>query len=255
MSAVPHADRGRDDLTFFRAMITTMAAVLIAGFVIQLATGRSSFGAPLVVHLHAFVFMGWVAIVVTQAWLIASGRAGLHRTLGSLALAWLCAVLALGALVTLAAVRTGRVPFFFVPQHFLLVNSATLFAAAGFVVAALVLRKDHNWHPRLQIGAFMMLMGPGIGRIVPMPLLAPYAFEIASVIPLIVPWIGMARDRRVHGKVHPAWGWSIGVLVAVLIAARLIAFSPVGDAAYAAAAAGSQAAETDGRAFPPPPAH
>ena len=67
MSAVPHADRGRDDLTFFRAMITTMAAVLIAGFVIQLATGRSSFGAPLVVHLHAFVFMGWAAIVVTQA--------------------------------------------------------------------------------------------------------------------------------------------------------------------------------------------
>ena len=101
----------------------------------------------------------------------------------------------------------------------------------------------------------MMLMGPGIGRIVPMPLLAPYAFEIASVIPLIVPLIGMARDRRVHGKVHPAWGWSIGVLVAVLIAARLIAFSLVGDAAYAAAAAGSQAAETDGRAFPPPPAH
>ncbi len=255
MTTVSDVNPAQRDLRFFRTMITAMAAVLVSGFVLQLAMGRSSFGAPLIVHLHAFAFMGWVAIVVTQAWLVAGGRAGLHRTLGGLAAAWLCALLALGPMVTLAAVRTGRAPFFFVPQHFLLVNSATLFAAAGLVIAALALRRNRDWHPRLQIGAFMMLMGPGIGRIIPMPLLAPYAFEIASVIPLIVPLVGMARDRRVHGKVHPAWGWSIGVLVAVLIAARLVAFSPVGDAAYAAAAAGSPAAGSDGRAFPPPPPH
>lgn len=247
--------RGRDDLPFFRTTITAMAAVLVAGFVIQRATGRSSFDAPLIVHLHALTFMGWVAIVVTQAWLVAGGRTGLHRMLGGLAAAWLCAMLVLGPLVTLAAVRTGRVPFFFVPQHFLLVNSATLLGAAGFVVAALALRKDRDWHPRLQIGAFMMLMGPGIGRIIPMPLLAPWAFEIATVIPLVVPLIGMARDKRVHGKAHPAWGWSIGVVVAVLVAARLVAFSPIGDVVYAAAAAGSPAAGLDGRAFPPPPPH
>jgi len=65
----------------------------------------------------------------------------------------------------------------------------------------------------------------------------------------------MARDKRVHGRVHPAWLLSVGIVVAVQIAVRLIAFSPVGDAVYAAAAAGSPAATMDGRAFPPPPPH
>jgi hypothetical protein len=58
-------------------MVTAMALVLVAGFVLQLAMGRSSFGAPPVVHLHALVFMGWVAIVVAQAWLAAGGRSRL----------------------------------------------------------------------------------------------------------------------------------------------------------------------------------
>ena len=100
-----------------------------------------------------------------------------------------------------------------------------------------------------------MLMGPGIGRIIPMPLLGAHAFEIASLIPLVVPLIGMARDRRVHGKIHPAWLWALGVPVVLLIAVRLVVYSPVGDAIYAAAAAGSPAAGSDGRAYPPPPPH
>lgn len=249
------AGAGQGDLRFFRTMITAMAAVLVSGFVLNLAMGRSSFGAPPIVHVHAVAFMGWVTIVVTQAWLVAGGRADLHRKLGALALAWLCAMLLLGPLVTIAAIRTGRVPFFFQPQHFLLADPATVFAAAGMVVAAVLLRKNRDWHPRLQIGAFMMLMGPGIGRLIPMPLLAPWAFEIASLIPLVVALVGMARDKRVHGKVHPAWLLSAGIVVAVQIAVRVVAFSPVGDAIYAAAAAGSPAAGTDGRAFPPPPPH
>ena len=253
VSAVPTPVPGQGDLRFHRGMVTAMALVLVAGFVLQLAMGRSSFGAPPVVHLHALVFMGWVAIVVAQAWLAAGGQPRLHRALGGLALAWLLAMLVVGPLVTIAAVRTGRVPFFFQPQYLLLADPAILFGAAGLVIAAVGLRHDRAWHPRLQIGAFMMLMGPGIGRIIPMPLLGPHAFEIASVIPVIFALVGMARDKRVHGKAHPAWAWSIGVLAVVLIAVRLVAYSPVGDAVHAAAVAGSPAAGSDGRAYPPPP--
>lgn len=253
MTVAPAPRSGAGDLRFYRVLITAMAAALVAGFVVQLAMGRSSFGAPPVVHLHALVFMGWVAIVVAQAWLVAGGRTGLHRALGGLALAWLLAMLIVGPLVTVAAVQTGRVPFFFQPQYLLLADPAMLFGAAGLVIAAVALRKDRNWHPRLQIGAFMMLMGPGIGRIIPMPLLGAHAFEIASVIPVIFPLIGMARDKRVHGKAHPAWAGSIALLAVLLIAVRLVAYSPAGDAVYAAAVAGSPAAGSDGRAYPPPP--
>ena len=241
------------DLRFFRTCITVMAVVLVFGFVLQLAMGRSSFGAPLIVHLHAVAFMGWVAITVSQAWLAAGGAARLHRLLGGLAVVWMVALAALGPLVTISAVRTGRVPFFFQPQHLLLADPAMLIGAVLLFACAVALRKQRDWHTRLQVGALMMLMGPGVGRILPLPFLKPYAFEIAAVLPLAAPLIGMARDQRVYGRIHPAWLWSIGVLLALLICARAIALSPAGDAIYAAATAGSSATGTDGRAFPPPP--
>ena len=39
-----------------------MTLVLVAGFSVQLALGRSSFAAPPLVHAQAVVFMGWVGI-------------------------------------------------------------------------------------------------------------------------------------------------------------------------------------------------
>lgn len=253
MSDAPLTQAQVADLRYFRNCISVMAIILVSGFVFQLAMGRSSFTAPLVVHAHAVVFMGWVVITLSQAWLAAAGARQWHRLLGGIAVVWVCAMLVLGVLVSTQAARTGRVPFFFQPQHFVLADPATLLCFLLLFGAAVASRKHPDWHMRLQVGAFTMLMGPGIGRLIPMPLLAPYAFEIASVLPLAVPAINMIRDRRIHGRIHPAWWWPIGLLVAALIVVRVIAFSPAGDAIYAAVTDGSSAAGTDGRAFPPPP--
>jgi len=242
-----------DDSRFFRACITLMAIMLVCAFVVQLAMGRSSFNAPPIVHLHAGVFMGWLAIMLAQAWLGTGGNLVMHRRLGRLAVVWAFGILIIGTLVTIAAVQTGRVPFFFQPQHFLIANPLTI---VGFIVllgAAIVLRKQTDWHARLQVGAFVMLMGPGFGRLIPMPLLKPYAFETACLLALIFPLAGMIRDWRVRGRPHRAWLWGICVLIGVLLLARWIAFSPAGNAIYTAATAGSPAAVTDGLAFPPPP--
>jgi hypothetical protein len=244
---------GSGDLGFVRNTILAMAVVLVAGFIVQLAAGRSSFESPLIVHIHAVAFMGWVGLTVTQTWLAASGALAGHRLLGRVAMAWSLALLVLGPLVTIFAVQAGRVPFFFQPQHFLIADPATVLAFFGLFAAAIILRRDTGWHARLQIAAFMPLLGPGFGRLLPLPLLAPWAFEIAALGALIVPAIGIARDLKVRGRVHPAWWWAIGVLGATLIIARLLAFSPVGDALYAAAIAGHPTALTDGRAFPPAP--
>ena len=86
-----------------------------------------------------------------------------------------------------------------------------------------------------------------------MPFLPPYAFEIACLAALVFPIVGILRDWRVHGRPHPAWLWGVGVLLATLVLARLLAFSPVGEAIYTAATAGGGMAGTDGLAFPPPP--
>lgn len=241
-----------DDRKFFRNLITAMAIILVSGFAVQLALGRSNFGAPLIVHAHAIAFMGWVAITLTQAWLAAGASMTMHRRLGQVAVIWTIGLLILGPLVTLAAIQTARTPFFFQPQHFLIANPMTLIGFAGLFAAAIVMRRQTDWHARLHVGAFVMLMGPGFGRLLPMPFMTPYAFEIAVLVALIFPAIGILRDWRVHGRPHPAWLWSIAVLLAVTVLARVIAFSPIGETIYAATTSGSLAS-TDGLAFPPPP--
>ncbi len=252
-TATSIASPAATDRQFFRACFTAMAFVLVSGFVVQLAMGRSSFNAPLIVHVHAVVFMGWVGIVLAQSWLATGGNIQTHRQLGKLAAVWAAAMLVLGTLVTIATIQSGRTPFFFQPQHFLIANPMSLLGFAGLLAAGVALRRQTDWHARLQVGAFMILMGPGFGRLIPMPLLTPYAWEIAGLIALIVPAIGMFRDWRVHGRVHPAWFWGIGVLLGIIVLARVLAFSPIGEAIYANTTAGSAVAGIDGLAFPPPP--
>jgi hypothetical protein len=242
-----------NDRAFFRNMITAMTLVILVGFATQFALGRSSFNSPLIVHVHAGAFMGWVGITLSQAWLAAGGNMRLHRQLGQIAVVWTISLLILGPWVTLATVQTGRTPFFFQPQHFLIANPMTLVGFAGLFWAAIHFRRQLDWHARLHIGAFVILMGPGFGRLLPMPFLPPYAFEIAGLVALIFPLVGILRDWRVHGRPHPAWFWSIGVLLAVTLLGRLVAFSPIGDAIYAAATANGVMAGVDGLAFPPPP--
>jgi hypothetical protein len=144
------------------------------------------------------------------------------------------------------------VPFFFQPQHLLIADPATAIGFLGVVLAAIALRRT-DWHPRLHIGAFALLMGPGIGRILPMPFLAPYAFEIASLTALIFVFAGAMRDLRTRRRIHPARFVPAIVLAVTLVASRLIAFSPLGASLYGMATAGGPADGIDGLIFPPPP--
>jgi hypothetical protein len=257
MQAANQAETGNrlsdDERRFFRTLATVMAIVQVTGFVFQYAMGRSSFDAPLFVHAHAVVFMGWVAIFTVQPWLANAGASGWHRTVGRVAMVWACGLLVFGLLVTWETVRTGRTPFFFQPQHFLLANPLTLFGALGLLAAAISLRKHQDWHPRLQIGSFVLLMGPGFGRLLPMPFLPPHAFEIASVAALVFVAVAAGRDLRHRREVHPAWAWTVLVLLGSLLLARALAVSPVGEALHAAAVSGTAAEGSDGMAFPPPP--
>ncbi|MFN4023703.1 MAG: hypothetical protein ACK4MQ_02630 [Hyphomonas sp.] len=242
-----------DDRRFIRNLVTVMAVILVSGFVVQLAMGRSSFSAPMFVHLHAVVFMGWVGIVLTQVWLAGSGNFAVHKQVGKLAAVWALGLIIFGTWVTIAVVQTGRTPFFFQPQHFLIANPLTLCAAIGLLVAAYIKRKQTDWHARLQVGSFVLLMGPGFGRLLPMPLLPPHAFEIACLTALIFPVIGMLYDWRAHGRPHPAWFWGIGVLIGAVLLARVLGLSPVGAGLYDAVVAGTPLVGTSGLDYLPPP--
>ncbi len=239
---------------FFLTMAIVMALTAVAGFSTQLAAGRSSFSAPLLVHAHAIVFFGWIVLYVLQNAFAARHSMTWHRRLGWLATAWIAAMVVLGFMVTVAMARRGQVPFFFTPLQFLVFDPMSVIAFAGLSTAAITLRRQTEWHRRLHYCGMALLMGPALGRLLPMPLLAPLAYEATQVGVLVFPVIGMARDRRRRGTVHAAWWWGIGVIVGGSLLVEAITYSPVGDQLYRWVTAGSLGAQVPPREFAPAPA-
>jgi hypothetical protein len=242
-----------NDDGFFLGSAIAMALVIIAGFSVQLAMGRSSFAAPPRVHAHAIVFMGWVAIYLMQNVFVSRGNIAMHRRLGWIGAGWIVLMLVFGCLATLGLVQGGRVPFFFRPQQFLVFDPLTLFAFAGLTSAAILMRRQTDWHRRLHFCAMTLLLGPAFGRLLPAPLLIPWVFETVFVATMLFPAAGVIADLRRSGRVHPAWWWGIGANFLTILAVEAITFGPVGDALYAAVTAGTPAAAVPGLDFPPPP--
>jgi len=251
--AMPRAGTADDD-RFFLTMAFVMAAIVATGFSLHLAAGRSSFAAPPIVHAHAIVFMGWVVIYVLQNWFATRGPIALHRRLGRLALVWLAMMLVLGTAVTVFDVRRGHTPFIFQPLHFLVFDPMTLVGAIGLISAGVALRHRTDWHRRLNYSAMALLTGPAFGRMLPMPLLIPWAYHAALASTLTLPLVGMIADARRSGRVHPAWWYALGGIAATEVVTDLIAFSPIGLALYGWVTAGSPGAAIAPLAFGAPPA-
>lgn len=214
---------------FFFNMAIAMALVLVAGFSFNLVVGRSSFGAPLIYHVHAFVYFGWIVLFLLQSGLVATGSVSLHRRLGWLALIWIPVMAALGVAVTLDSLRQRGGPPFFDQNEFLFGNPLGVLAFAGLALGAIAMRGSSDWHRRLMCCAMASLTGPGFGRLLPMPFLIPWAWWMAAVIaPMVFLLIGVAFDRRRRGKVHPAWFVGIAALIGSQVVADLLAYSPMG---------------------------
>lgn len=219
-------DRGEQ--LFFFAMAGVMAAVIVGGFGLNLAMGRSSFAVPLVFHLHAAVFFGWVALYLAQTGLVANGNVALHRRLGWLAALWLPLMVVLGCAMTVASLRRNGGPFFFDANEFLVGNPIGLLAFAGLASTALVLRRRTDWHRRLLFCAMATLTSPGLGRLLPMPALVPWAWEISSLLTMAFLAIGMIADRRRYGRIHLAWYCGLAVGIGWLVLGEVLAYTSWG---------------------------
>ncbi len=216
----------RSEERFFFTMACTIAVVLAAGFSFHLAMGRSSFAVPLIYHVHAFVFFGWLALFVAQSGLVAGGNVAMHRRLGLLSLLWIPLMLVVGTLMTLASLRRTGGPFFFDANEFLIGNPMGLIAFAALAGAGLALRRRTDWHRRLMLGSLISITGPGFGRLLPMPLTVPWAWEISNLVGAIFVFVAMRRDSRHLGHVHPAWFVVLGLMVGTLAIGELIAYTP-----------------------------
>lgn len=241
------------DERFFVRSAILMTVIIVTGFSFQLAMGRSTFASPLRVHVHAILFMGWVAIYLAQNALAATNRIDLHRRLGWIAAGWAVAMVISGFIVTAAMVRSATVPFFFQPVHFLVFDPVAVLTFAGLTAAAVMLRRRTEWHRRLHFCGMSILLAPAFGRLLPLPLLQPWAWETTFAITLLFPLVGAWLDIRRSGRVHPAWAWGMAVMLASFALIQALAYGPLGIPIYEAVTQGSPGSQIDPLAFPPPP--
>jgi hypothetical protein len=178
----------------------------------------------------------------------------LHRRLGWVAAFWIVPMVIMGTLVTAIMVRQAHVPFFFRPLQFLVFDPMTVIAFAGLTIAAVRLRRRTEWHRRLHFCGMSLLLGPAFGRLLPLPLLQPWAWEATMAVCLLFPIAGMIADIRRRGRIHPAWHWGIATMVGALVVTEAITYSPLGTSLYALVTSGTPGASVDPLAFSAPPA-
>jgi hypothetical protein len=171
-----------------------------------LPVARHGFHAPLIVHIHGALALGWILMFGAQSLLVRRGAVKLHRRLGLLAIP-----LALGVLISGVAVARWTVvrdlPTLGQSALSTLVGTFTsLMLFAGLVIWAIALRRRPDWHKRLILLATIVVWWPAWFRwrhllpAVDRPdlvfgvLLADVAILVAAV-----------RDWRRFGAVHPVW--------------------------------------------------
>ena len=238
---------------FFMTSAVAMAIVIIAGFSLNAIMGRSTIFSPISVHIHGVLFMSFLVLYVTQNALVATGNVAVHKKLGRVSAVLVPAMIVAALYVIVAMVRRGAVPFFFTPIYFLAMDTMILTSFVVLVGVAIRMRRRSDWHRRLMFCGMAAFTGNGIGRLLPMPLLIPYAGEAAVAASLVFPIWGMISDRRRAGRVHPAWFWGLGVILGGQLIAELVAGSPLGLALYDWVAAGSPAAHISPTAYPAAP--
>lgn len=244
--------RERSEERFFFTMACVMSAVIVAGFSMNLAMGRSSFSVPAIYHVHALIFFGWVALYLLQNGLVTSRRVALHRRLGWLSALWVPLMVGFGIVIIIVTMRRTGGPFFFDQNEFLFSNPLLLLCFAGLVGAAVMQRRNTGWHRRFMFVGMAILTGPGLGRLLPMPLLMPHAWRIMMVISMVWVVIGMLADKRRYGYVHPAWVYGLAAVAATQVLADVIAYSDWGIAITHDLLRGTPGADRPMEAFLPP---
>ena len=136
------------------ATVFAIWLAIVLGFAIDIVwrarTGALNF--PLIVHLHAIAYTGWLVLLAVQVWLVRTGRVAAHRRVGLAALVLLPAMLVLGPATAFYGVADNP----YMPDKWiawLSVNYTNAFGSVALLTAGFLMRRNPAAHKRL------MLMG------------------------------------------------------------------------------------------------
>lgn len=216
------------DRWFFPAILGAIWLILLSGFlpetIASLQPGGRTF--PLIIHIHAVVFFGWVTFLTLQIGLIRTGNVAWHRRMGIV-----------GAMLAIAVVLAG--PAAALTQHinhaalqppqFLALQLGNIGVFAVMVTAGLLLRGQSAAHKRLMLIGTIALIGAGFGRIVRMLTGAPPPWTIMPAVYVagnILLLIIALYDYRTRGRLHPVFLAATGFFLAAQLVIGTMLQSP-----------------------------
>jgi hypothetical protein len=178
-----------------------------------LVTGKIA--QPLLIHVHATVFTGWLVLFFTQAALAATKQVTWHLRLGKIGIGYGVVLVVVG-LIT-GVLRSSRLPLGGQAEGLLFAATADMIVFSGFFAAAISYRRKPQVHKRLMMVAANMLLIAAVARmtfIPPPPAGLPVFFAI-WFLPLIS---AMAYDWRSQRRVHAVYVIGLGAFVVRILA-------------------------------------
>ncbi|HLY06949.1 MAG TPA: hypothetical protein VKR31_14485 [Rhizomicrobium sp.] len=220
----PRATRDRD---FFLFMVALIWLGILMGFVPDIAAHLRMHkpAYPLIVHVHAAAFVGWLCLLTTQVVLIRSGRADIHRKLGVFGAILATAMVFLGLATSVVVDRLHfRTPDS--DPQFLAIQLADILNFGTLAAAAIVWRKTPSAHKRLILLAtifiadagFARWLGDSVAKVVGSGFWQDWtSFYVYDLVLVII--IG-AYDLLTRRRLHPAFvaGSIFGIGVQVIAA-------------------------------------
>jgi hypothetical protein len=171
---------------------------------------------PPLLEVHGLVMSGWVALMFIQSGLIAIRRVQWHRRLGWFGAGWAALVVLMGSTTTIhAAAREVRAhsPMAGPQTMIMSLELVQMLLFAGLVVLAVWFRRRRlDIHKRLMLLTIACMLPSALARL-PVSwmtnagiLIGLYAFVLLCVM----------FDTIRHRRLHPAFGWGGGIVLAAV---------------------------------------
>ena len=172
------------------------------------------------VHTHAVIFVGWLALFAMQAALAASGRVALHTRLGPWLFVFGAVLIVMGIFTALgrfeADVATGN---FALAARRLFAPLRDMAVFTPLLIAGWIYRRRPEIHKRLMLTATNVLLVAAVARM--QFLGTPPSPWILLLLWPMPTYIAMVHDFVTKRLVHPAYVIGVLAMVAMVAVAPL----------------------------------
>ena len=215
---------------FYLVMALLLTAIVALGFSNTIPGDMQTPGFPIMLVVHGVVFSTWMVLFVAQPAFIVSGAVSLHRKLGMFGAALAVAMVVMGALAIQFALKANTLPPFYPSGLFVTRGIMGLVMFGGLVTAGVLNRHRSEWHKRLMLCASLVVIMPGLERALPIPAFGMGWYFIVDGIMLAIALFGPIYDLIVRKRIHPAYVWGIGAIVAGQAIVDVISPLPIATA-------------------------